>query len=236
MAKGKAGKSAPAGDVVVLVHGLGRTSQIFWRLRRALREAGLEPVDYDYPSRRHTVSESIAAFERFVDEAIGKRAGKRTVHFVGFSQGAIMIRALLAKPQKFSIGRAVMIAPPNKGVSFLNSSGARTLARAVMGPAIGDFVEASPFLKSLPEPRGEIGVIAGTQRFFPLNPSAYFNLLLGNKQAHDGTVELESTKLATMRDFVTVPSNHTFICMHGEAVRQTLVFLQRGHFDHKMAA
>ncbi|MGE0735953.1 MAG: esterase/lipase family protein [Alphaproteobacteria bacterium] len=236
MAGGQLHGAAKSGDLVVLVHGLGRTSQIFWRLRRALREAGLDPVDYDYPSRRHTVPESIAAFERFLDDLAKHKARGRAIHFVGFSQGAIMIRAVLAKPQRFTFGRAVMIAPPNKGVGFLRSTRARAVARAVMGPAIGDFVETSQFLKSLPEPRGEIGVIAGTQRFFPLNPSAYFNLLLGNRQPHDGTVEIESTKLASMRDFVTVPSNHTFICMHGEAVRQTLVFLQRGQFDHKMAA
>ena len=81
-------------ELVVLVHGMGRTRVSMLPLAHALEKAGYEVLNWGYRSRSVSVSEAgqalaaqIAAGEN--DEQVC------TVHFVGHSLGNIVIRHLL---------------------------------------------------------------------------------------------------------------------------------------------
>lgn len=212
---------------VVLVHGLGRTARMFAPMRRALRREGFAPVDYGYRSTVSPAPTLVEDFCRFLD---GLPDPEQKTHCVGFSLGGILIRGALLEARPASPGRIVMIGSPNRGASILNRSEA-ALTRKIFGPAIEDLKEGSPFIDALGEPEAEIGVIAGTRRFFLFNPSSWLHLLDGEAEPHDGTIRVHNTTLDRMSDFVTVPANHTTMTAHPETIQQTIAFLKHGRFE-----
>jgi triacylglycerol lipase len=231
----KAAEPAPAtASPVVLVHGLARTSRVFWRLRPALRRAGFTTVDYDYPSTRIDAQAAVEGFRDYL-HGLAETTPGGEAHFVGYSLGALLIRGALesgSTPPPISAGRIVMIGPPNNGTAFLSEAPYAGLARRLFGPAIEDLAEGSDFVRALSVPKADIGIIAGTGRFHPVNPSAYVQLLRGTDEPHDGTVELRNTKLDGETDFVEVRSNHTFLCADRRVIQQTVAFLRDGRFEH----
>jgi pimeloyl-ACP methyl ester carboxylesterase len=215
-------------DIVVLLHGLARTHRIFWRMAPALHAAGFEPVPYRYPSRRYGIDAAVRQFRHWLAEH--PHRGRRT-HVVGFSLGAIVARGALAEPPAaLRTGRLVMIGAPNRGAGVLSFPGFAALARPIFGPTVDELKEGSAALARLPVPDIEIGVIAGTGRYNPVNPSSYINLVRLKDAPHDGTVELANTRLDRMADFVALPVNHTFMTQDMGVIRATLAFLKTGRF------
>jgi hypothetical protein len=49
---------------------------------------------------------------------------------------------------------------------------------------------------------------------------------------NDGTVSVENTKLAGMRDHITLPATHPLIMRNKQVIKQVLVFLRSGRFSH----
>lgn len=220
-----------SGEKVILLHGLWRTRMSLRRMARALREAGFDAELWGYPSRRHDAAELV----RQTHERMKALRGRPRVHFVGHSLGALLIRGALSLPVEFGLGRVVMLAPPNRGAGVIGRLGARPWARWMLhnlGRPVRDLAPGSSFLDSLGVPPAEIGVIAGTRPRYDVNPSAWANRWYGVGESHDGTVELGSTSLPGMRDFIALRTNHTWMCDDDEAIRQTLFFLRHGRFDH----
>ncbi len=225
--------SAPGHDAVILLHGLARTRRIFWRMAPALRAAGFETVDYRYPSRSQSLDASVAGFRRFLDRL---PPGLQPVHCVGFSLGGLIARGALAiPPAHLRLGRLVMIGSPSGGSSVLSVTPFARAARAIVGPAIEDLKEGSGALARLGTPKAEIGVIAGTGRFHPLNPAAFVNYARGHAEPHDGTVEVRNTKFEGIADFVVLPANHTVMCQNPAVIAETIAFLKSGRFAHHTA-
>jgi pimeloyl-ACP methyl ester carboxylesterase len=219
-------------DLVVLLHGLGRTRLSLWRLERALREAGYETLNWGYPSRRLDFAQLARRFRALLARLAG-RPGR--VHFVGHSLGALLIRAGLSEPAGFRVGRIVMLAPPNRGAAIVNEIARVPGLPRLFGRITAELRRDSEALRGLGVPRAEIGIVAGTRELHLLNPSSWLMALIGAREAHDGTVELESQPLPGMRDFVAVETTHTIIADHPETIRQTLHFLAKGVFDHRPA-
>jgi triacylglycerol lipase len=157
----------------------------------------------------------------------------RRTHFIGHSLGGLICRAGLMEPVGFPLGRLVMIASPNRGVRIVQRlqklpllSG---LPRLFGKPAL-ELGRDAAWFGQLGLPPVEIGVIAGTRGFHPLNPSSWLNTLVGNEGRHDGTVELDSAMLPGMQDFMSVDLAHTFICDDDRVIAATLNFLKQGSF------
>ena len=225
------GSSGADGDALcVLVHGLGRTRRSMRRLEKALRGAGFRTHNWRYFSRLHRLRDHIERFRGHLERFGGE---EEPVHFVGHSIGALIIRAATSEPLPFPTGRIVMIAPPNRGSGVAERFGGTLAARWVFGRPAQDLKRGAPSLEWLGLPRPEFGVIAGSRRFHLLNPISYINALRGLEYGHDGTVEIENTKLPGMRDFLVVTAHHTFICNHPQTLCQTIAFLRTGAFEHE---
>jgi len=198
--------SSATKDLVVLVHGLGRTPFSMMPLEWALEEEGYEVLNWGYSSTCCTVS-SLA--EQLGDDLRARTAsGNRRVHFVGHSLGNIIVRSLISERPPFGLGRVVMLAPPNQG--------ARAAGR--YEPFVGWLLTPLEELSSQ-EPSAVIKL--------PLPPMVEVGVIAGQ---HDGKVTVDETHLAGERDHAVVPSAHTFIMTRVDVQRLVTSFLEFGTF------
>jgi pimeloyl-ACP methyl ester carboxylesterase len=213
---------ARATDVVVLLHGLGRTHWSMMPLESRLGDAGYRVVNLHYPSTRLGPD----ALVDYVSEGIARCcADAERVHFVTHSLGGILVRGYVAKQHPANLGRVVMLAPPNRGSELVDEFADWPLFAWILGPtAVQLGTSADSFPNRLPAVDFDLGVIAGTAS---VNPIGSAILPVGN----DGTVSVASTRVEGMRDFVELPVSHTFIMWSDDASDQVIAFLHNGRFD-----
>src|SRR5919108_5353153 len=100
--------AADTRELVVLVHGMGRTSLSMVPLQRDLRAAGYRVMSWGYSSYCCTIAELGARLRRDVDAS---RGAAPRIHFVGHSLGNILVRWMLTgETQPTGVGRGVMLA------------------------------------------------------------------------------------------------------------------------------
>lgn len=209
-------------DCVVLLHGLARSSGSMRAIESALKTAGYDVVNVDYPSRAKPIEElAPLAFKSGVD---GCPTETSNVHFVTHSLGGILVRYFLAKNDFPRLGRVVMLAPPNNGSEVVDKLRAVPGYKFLNGPAglqLGTDEASVP--RSLGPVDFPLGIIAGTRTFNPI-------LSLGLTNPDDGKVSVASTKVGGMTDFLQVPHSHTFIMRAKIVIEQALFFIEHGAF------
>lgn len=213
----------PPPHTVVLLHGIARTKRSMKKLEIALLSAGFEVLNIDYPSRKHTIpSLSTNIYQQI--EAYRKQK-EVTLHFVTHSMGGLVVRELLSRYPLNSVGRIVMLAPPNHGSEVADFLKNNLLFKLFYGPA-GQQLTTATKLSDIPEMvQYELGIIAGNRC---LDPICYFLL----PKPHDGKVSIESTKYFTMKDHIILPANHSFIMNYRQVIDQVKYFLKEGKFLH----
>ncbi|UCC83033.1 MAG: alpha/beta hydrolase [Gemmatimonadota bacterium] len=217
--------SADSADQVVLLHGLGRTDLSMIRMESALQRRGYEVVNVGYSSTQHSI-ERLAAEELgpAVEACCSEPHGK--LHFVTHSMGGIVLRYYLENHAVDSLGRVVMLSPPNQGSEVADWVAENPILQRILGPwpmELGTGPEGVP--GQLGPVDFELGIIAGNKTLNPL----FSRMIPG---ADDGKVAVEATKVEGMTDFIVVPRSHTYIMMSDDVIAQVLHFLDHGEFRH----
>jgi triacylglycerol lipase len=199
-------------ELVVLVHGMGRTLGSMWPLERTLEAKGYEVLNFGYSS---TCCEIPELGEQLRDTVLRHLDARHTaVHFVGHSLGGILIRWVLTRdtlPPR--VGRVVMLAPPNQGSHTADRY--TPLVGWLLRPMQELRTDSASTVQRLPPLRGiEAGVIAGDD---------------------DGKVDIRETHLPGGTDHIVVDGTHTFLMGDREVQRQTLAFLRTGRFERAPA-
>ncbi len=211
---------------VILLHGLARTHFSMLSMQRALTQAGFCVVNIDYPSRQLPIEElAFIAIEQGLQQC-RQQCSALHVHFVTHSLGGILVRQYLSQHTIPELGRVVMLAPPNQGteaVDVLRHLPGFSLLNGPAGAQLGTRTQDVP--KRLGKVNFELGVIAGEISFNPVLSAMIPGI-------DDGKVSVKNTRVEGMKDFISLPINHTFIMRFREARRQTLHFLRHGCFDH----
>src|SRR5262249_13624832 len=140
------------------------------------------------------------------------------------SMGGIVVRQLAATHAISSIGRVVMLGPPNAGSEIVDRLGNLWLFRVLNGPAGGELgTSAASLPRRLGPATFEVCILSGDRPrnwfFAPYLPGA-----------NDGKVTVASAELEGMKDFRVIAANHTFMPRDREAIRQTIAFLEHGAF------
>jgi len=202
---GASGGPGDRRELVVLVHGMGRSRASMWMLGRSLEAQGYRVLNWGYSSYSDSVPALGAALSRDVADEIGSAP---RVHFVGHSLGNVIVRWALAHERPARAGRVVMLAPPNQGAAAADRYA--RYAAWLMPPITELRTAPNSTVRMLPVPRGvDFGVIAG---------------------AHDGKVSVAETRLPGARAHTVVPAAHTFIMNRRDVHRLTLRFLREGRF------
>jgi predicted alpha/beta hydrolase family esterase len=197
---------APAGELVVLVHGMGRTAISMWPVERVLEGDGYRVLNFQYNSYGPTIAEIGRSLRTAIDEAAKTQPVTR-VHFVGHSLGNIVVRYMVAyDAPAVPLGRMVMLAPPNRGAKAADLF--------------------APYVSWLLAPITELRTTSSTVATLPAPPPTFAIAIVAG--ADDRTVSVEETCLAGARAHVTVPSGHTFIMTRGDVADLVRSFLATG--------
>lgn len=209
-----------AGRVVILLHGIGRTSHCFSEMGAALREAGYVVVPFEYPSTRVPLEQSA----EYLRSVIGSLDSASSIDFVVHSMGGLVVRMLLTMCADDRWHALVMLGTPNRGAEMADMLHRNTLFGLIYGPAGQQLVSGdAAVIQQLPIPRFPFGIIAGGR-----SDEQGFNPLLPGDD--DGTVTVASTRLSGAADFLLVPRLHSFLMGDRQVIEATLRFLREGRF------
>jgi triacylglycerol lipase len=210
-------------EVVVLLHGMGRSALSMKRLEWALADRGYRVVNVSYPSTRFAVEPLVEKHLRPALREIEKSSPPR-VHFVTHSLGGILLRQHLATQTITNLGRVVMLGPPNQGSEVADKLKPRRWYQFLVGPSGQQLgTGAGDLPRSLGPARFEVGVIAGDRSFNP-----FFSRLMPGPD--DGKVSVASARLEGMSDFLVVHHTHTWLPWRRAVIRQVVGFLETGKF------
>lgn len=193
-------------ELVVLLHGMGRTAFSMAPMKTALEAAGYDVLNLGYSSYCCGIAE---LGENLTKEIAAARGDHRRVHFVGHSLGGIIARWMLSQPAApEGAGRLVMLAPPNQGSQSADFYA--PVAGWLLEPMAELRTDSTSTVRRLPPVMGvEVGVIAARE---------------------DGKVRLAETHVAGERAHVVVEGHHTFIMRRDDVHRLTIEFLRDGRF------
>lgn len=212
----------PGTHLVLLVHGILRSTGTFTELEKALIEAGYDAVAISYPSTRSTIEEHADGLARLLD----RHEGSETVSFVTHSMGGLVVRHLLAREAawmgRIEIHWVVLIAPPNQGSAVARLLEDVPAYRLIYGAAGQQLTPDE--VSRIPALDHPFAIIAGGK-----GDGGGFNPLLPGDD--DGTVRVAETHLDGARDVLVVPEIHAMISNHRDTVRAAIGFLKHGKFD-----
>lgn len=195
-------------ELVVLVHGICSNRYLMLPLAMKLRRSGYQTRLWTYLSlfgSNRKIGKKLAA-EIHRLHATGKY-GK--IHLVVHSMGSIVTRCALTEELPESLGRVVMLGPPNGG------SHMATTLTPIYGWLTSTLVELSDkpdsFVNQLPAPPDDvdIGVLAAEW---------------------DHVIHLEQTHLPGQRDHRVLNTWHTGVLWFRETCGEVVHFLKHGTF------
>lgn len=214
--------SAP--DYVIVLHGILMGKWHLSRLAGYLQAQGYEVINIDYPSRKYSIQELIKLLTQQIKNMNLDDA--RTIHFVGYSLGGILVRGIINQYRPNHLGHVVQIGPPNHGsevADFLKKY-FNKLYFKVCGPAGQDLgTESSELDMSLGKVNYPLGVIAGNASISPIS-----SWIIPGED--DGKVSVESTRLSGMTDHIVLPISHIFLPLRSSVHQYVHTFLQTRKF------
>jgi hypothetical protein len=195
------------------------------RIDRQLLDAGYRVINPTYPSLWKGIEElAEATIPPAVEACRGEGTGP--ISFVTHSMGGILVRVYLAANTLPELRRVVMLGPPNQGSELASWATSFDMLEGIRPQAVGELSrELHSLTQRLGPVRFDLGVIAGNRNrraFLPGVP----------EEASDGTVAVAETRIDGMRDFIELPTTHTFIVWSEDVMHQILTYLRTGRFDH----
>ena len=207
-------------EVVILLHGLGRTDHSMRKIQSTLEKEGYIVNNINYPSKKFPIDLLV---DNYVKPVVLQYSQKEAIHFVTHSLGGILVRSYLDKNVLSNLGSVVMLGPPNKGSEIVNTLRKYRFFRWYLGPS---FLQLSTDKGSVPnqlgKPNYSIGIIAGTKPSNPF-PSQFI------KGENDGKVSVHSSKIEG-RPLIKINVSHTWMMVNADVIKNLVNFLKYGEF------
>jgi len=208
-------------EFVFVLHGLAGSSLTVSPLANRIEDAGFETKIIDYKTLGTSTEEVMTEVSKKISDAMPDAS--RTINFVGYSLGSIVIRAYLDRNKINNLGKVVLIAPPNKG-SPVADIFKDTWIIDLFGETINSLgTDSTSFPNSIGDPYYPVGIIAG------IGTSSFNNFYLPGLD--DGIVPLESTILNNTTDMIVLNESHVWMKFKKLIANQTITFLKNGKFS-----
>ncbi len=222
------GQSA-AKHVIVLVHGLMRSSMSMKSMENALRKEGFQDtIRYSYSSSRRSIDDHATALQELLEDW----PTSTRISFVGHSMGNIVVRRLLgeleAKDPQQILNRCnamVMLGPPNQGAAIsrrLAPTGLYGIVTGKGGLQLGP--RWQEFEQKLATPNFPFAIVAGD-----VTGNRIQNPLI--EAGNDYLVTIDETKLDGATEFVTKPVIHAFLMKDASIHKFAAEFLREHQTD-----
>ncbi|QDU54503.1 esterase/lipase family protein [Aeoliella mucimassa] len=195
-------------DLVVLTHGISSSKWFLLPLARRLRQQGFDTLLHSYFSLWGSNRQIGRRFARRLHR-LAARYPDRTIHVVAHSMGSIVTRCALLERVPDSLGRIVMVGPPNRGSDVAqrisNSTGWLMPTLKELSDTPDSFVNQLPASVS----PYDVGVVVAS---------------------HDRVVRPECTTLDDLTDQVVLRGFHTGVLWRPETALHVGHFLRTGRF------
>ncbi len=216
---------AEKGDSVVILHGIARSSASMEKIKDRLIKAGYRVLNLDYPSTDYGLETLVEKIHKEISSF--NQSSNRRLHFVTYSMGGLVARALIKKHRPGNLGRVVMLGPPNQGSEMADFLKDNVIFQKFYGPASQELGTNQKSIRALfGDVDFKLGVIAGDRS---IDPFGSF-LIPGTD---DGKVSVERTKLKGMTDHIIIHATHTFMMKNEEVISQMLHFLEASRFKRE---
>ena len=207
-------------EIIILLHGLARSSTSMWLLASRLEDAGYFVRRIGYNSLDQNPDEILKDISSQINQCCQKHT--QSVHFVGHSLGGLMVRAYLQNNKIDKLGRVVLLGTPNKGSEAADHFSNSWLMN-ILGPTAKTLgTDDNSFPNSLKAPYYPVGIIAGVVKSELNDP------VIPGKD--DGVVSVEATKIDGMTDFIIIETGHSMMRYDSEVADQTIEFIKNGVF------
>ena len=211
-------------ELVVLVHGLGRSKKAMNPLEQKLLGSGYRVWNKSYPSRAFSIQD-LASLSLSPAVEFAANQGVKKIHFIGHSLGAILIRYYLQTAVIPNLGKVILIAGPNKGSELADLLVKFKIFNRILGPVLAQLHTGADSIPNSMKPiqRGQVAVIAGNRTSDP-----WFSPFISGPD--DGKVSVEHAKVAEMIDCLILKRGHTWIAQSPEVLIQVPHFLKFARF------
>ena len=173
-----------------------------------LRHAGWETRIWGYESFLTSVMRHAGRFSAYLEQLEADEQIEQ-IHLVTHSMGCIIGRMAIATKRPQKLGRFVMLTPPNRG-SFVATAMPGIVGR-IFRPVAELTTAPNSLVNSLADPDNvDVGIIAAAQ---------------------DTLVSLDSTRLETPHEHITLPCLHSAVLFRRDAAKFTDAFLRTGFFS-----
>jgi pimeloyl-ACP methyl ester carboxylesterase len=199
------------------VTGLWLPRPSLWLLAWRVRRCGYRVVLYSYPSVRNDLQQNAAALAAFV-----ARLPPGPRHWVAFSLGGLVVRALFHFYPQPPPGRLVTLGTPHGGNLTATHLAASAWGRRLIGRSVLDLVAGRP--QTWVWQGQEVGSIAGSVGL------GLGRLVVRSTEPHDGTVRVSETRAHPATDGVSVKTSHVGLLFSATAARAVCRFLATGRF------
>lgn len=205
-------------DSLVCIHGFLGAKWNMLYIAASFASEGWDVTNWGYHSREKTIEAHSEDLIRELQSIAAERPYK-PIHFIAHSLGSLILRAAINHPncpEEAKMGKAVLLAPPNRGACWGRFLEQFAFARKIAKDAAGrqlmterDFEHLGHF-----PPMMQILVIAGRSNF---NPFIF--------DENDGTVTIDETHLSTPHEHVVIKSEHSAMIFNKKAINLAKQFL-----------
>ncbi len=217
----KEAKATPSSELlretVILVNGLWMPGWVLAPLARRLRNGGFDVHEFTYRSVASNLRQNADLLQQLVTTLPGG-----IVHFVGYSLGGIVVRALFHFHPQQRPGRIVTLGSPHQGSHAAATIATYGWGRRILGHSLLPLAAGEG--RDWPLPAREIGTIAGT-----LNVGLG-RCLPGQLKPSDGTVGLVEAYLAQAQDRAVFRVSHFGLLLSTQVAQAVTRFLRTGQF------
>lgn len=209
---------------VVGIHGFVASKMAMRKMGKCLERVGFDFIPWRYEARQETVECHAQRLKEMLKELACAHPGE-PINFVCHSIGGLVLRAAVSLsdcPHEAKIGRAVLLATPNRGSMLARKVKEILPIRLALGTKSG-----KELMCYSPEQMEALGTFPCTMQVLVLAGNCGTHLGFDG-MPNDGFVSLDETRLCTPHAFLVLPLTHGGLLTNEIAIRITRDFLLCG--------